>query len=216
MDEQTIARAARAAVDDLKLDCRIKAVYKSPGKDKWCVQFTDKYGEFCDEFHEKSGQENSAAVIREKIKRYLFRRRETKTTRRRGSGITRPGKREVDQSGTPLKAIEGAIEQAAHVVSKVIDEASHLTVAVLDATAQQLANRATAAEVSPAKGNKPERSTPRAIVVVAGSKSTGKGSKRSPQRRSKAGTTTKKSTGKAKRSATKTAKKAGKRKGGKS
>ncbi len=216
MDEQTITRAAHAAVDDLKLDCQIRAVYKPPGKDKWCVQFTDKYGEFCDEFHEKSGRENSAAVIREKIKRHLFRRREMKTPGRRGFRTARSGKREVDQSGTPLKMIEGAIDQAAHVVSKAIDEASHLTAAVLDAAAHQIAGRPTAAEVPPARGNQPAGSKPRAIVVVAGAKSTGKGSKRSTQTGSKAGATTKKSTGKTKRSSTTTASKAGRKKGRKS
>jgi hypothetical protein len=73
MDERTIAEAARAALKALEVDGEVTAVSRPLGGDKWCVQFTGGYGQFCDEFRDAlTGKENGPAVVREKVKRYLL------------------------------------------------------------------------------------------------------------------------------------------------
>src|SRR5215212_2537961 len=72
MDERAINGAAIEAIKDLELDCEIKEVRQLAGKDEWCIQFSGKYGQFCDDFKNQFGKENSASVIREKIKSHLL------------------------------------------------------------------------------------------------------------------------------------------------
>ncbi len=75
MDKEVITRAAEEAVRDLQLDCEITEIAKPLGKNTWCIQFTGSYGQFCDAFQDKAGEENSAPVIREKIKRFFLKQR---------------------------------------------------------------------------------------------------------------------------------------------
>src|SRR5215210_6341071 len=75
MEKEEIKSAAQQAVNDLQLDCEITDITRPLGKDTWCIQFTGSYGQFCDEFHDKAGKDNSARVVREKIKRFFIKQR---------------------------------------------------------------------------------------------------------------------------------------------
>jgi hypothetical protein len=72
MDERAINGAAIEAIRDLELDCEIKEVCKGSGEGEWCVQFSGKYGRFCDNFQNQFKQDNSPEVMREKIKSFLI------------------------------------------------------------------------------------------------------------------------------------------------
>src|SRR5215210_7262274 len=72
MDEQAITGAAEEAINDLQLDCKIKDVCRSPNGEQWCVQFSGKYGQFCDDFKDQFEKENSSSLVREKIKSHLL------------------------------------------------------------------------------------------------------------------------------------------------
>jgi hypothetical protein len=118
MDEKLIAVAASAAVKDLQLDCEVASVYQR--KDSWCVKFSGSYGEFCDAFRSHYGEENSAQVVREKIKRYLLKSPKP-TGRRKGfskrSSFAGPENSLLD---IPLQIAEGALEQTARLAGEVI------------------------------------------------------------------------------------------------
>jgi hypothetical protein len=118
MDEKLIAVAASAAVKDLQLDCEVASVYQR--KDSWCVKFSGSYGEFCDAFRSRYGDENSAQVVREKIKRYLLKSPKP-TGRRKGfskrSSFAGPENSLLD---IPLQIAEGALEQTARLAGELI------------------------------------------------------------------------------------------------
>src|SRR5436305_6085994 len=140
MDEKSLTLAAEEAINDLQLDCQVNEVCRSPKRDEWCIQFTGKYGQFCDEFKNQFGKENSSEVAREKIKSYLLKqitKIRSSTGRKRAGGRQMAKKRESGNttSGTPLKAVESVIEQATKVVSPVIDQASAAAKTVIDTAA---------------------------------------------------------------------------------
>jgi hypothetical protein len=118
MDEKLINVAASAAVKDLQLDCEVTSVYQR--KDSWCVKFSGSYGEFCDAFRSRYGEENSAQVVREKIKRYLLKSPKP-TGRRKGfskrSSFAGPENSLLD---IPLQIAEGALEQTARLAGELI------------------------------------------------------------------------------------------------
>ncbi|MEA2175557.1 MAG: hypothetical protein QOD00_3149 [Blastocatellia bacterium] len=120
MDEKLIAVAASAVVKDLQLDCEVASVYQR--KDSWCVKFSGSYGEFCDAFRSRYGDENSAQVVREKIKRYLLKSPKP-TGRRKGfskrSSFAGPENSLLD---IPLQIAEGALEQTARLAGELIGE----------------------------------------------------------------------------------------------
>lgn len=148
MDEQLITKTAQVAIADLKLDCRVIAVTRRSSKDKWCIQFSDKYGQFCDEFHNESGQDNSPELIREKIKSYLFKKGKPTASRRRGQRVAPAREQESGLLSAPFKVAEEAVVQTAQVAGEVVDRASGLTEKVLK-TAVDVAQivSATASEV---------------------------------------------------------------------
>ena len=120
MDENLIRSAAAAAVADLKMDCQVASVYKR--KDDWCVKFSEKYGELCDEFRNRLGEENSAEVVREKIKRYLL--KSPRPTGRR-KGVRRSPARTGPENSLldlPMQIAGGALRETARVVSEAIGE----------------------------------------------------------------------------------------------
>ncbi|HVG33195.1 MAG TPA: hypothetical protein VM911_08945 [Pyrinomonadaceae bacterium] len=140
MDKEEITRAAREAVNDLQLDCEITEINKPIGKDAWCIQFTGSYGQFCDSFHDKEGKENSARVIREKIKRFFLKQRKpTRIVRGRSSaarGKSSSGSGgESNLLGTLLEVGEGAIKQAARIGGEVIERAATVNRTVLETEA---------------------------------------------------------------------------------
>lgn len=132
MDKEVITRAAREAVNDLQLDCEVTDVSKPFGKNTWCVQFTGSYGQFCDEFHDKQGKENSARLIREKIKRYFLKQRKpTRIVRGKGPPAKGTSRRENDLLGTIMQVGEQALKQASRITGEVVERASTLNRAML-------------------------------------------------------------------------------------
>jgi hypothetical protein len=119
MDEKLITVAAEAAVNDLQLDCRVVSI--SQRKDVWCVKFSGSYGELCDEFRSRYGKENSAEVVREKLKRLLLKspkptgRRRGVSNRSTGAGI---GSSLLD---IPRQIAEDALEQTTRIAGAVIN-----------------------------------------------------------------------------------------------
>jgi len=139
VDKEEITRAANEAVKDLQLDCEITEINKPLGKDTWCIQFTGSYGQFCDSFHDKAGKENSARVVREKIKRFFLKQRKpTRIVRGRSSASreTRSGGiGEGNLLGTLLEVGGGAIKQAARIGGEVIERAANVNRTVLETEA---------------------------------------------------------------------------------
>jgi hypothetical protein len=119
MDEKMITSAAEAAVNDLQLDCQVASVYRR--KDAWCIKFSGSYREFCDQFRSRYGEENSAEVVREKVKRHLL--KSPKPTGRRRGFASRslnagPGNSLLN---LPRQFAGGAIEQATRLAGEIFD-----------------------------------------------------------------------------------------------
>ena len=150
MEKEDITRAAEAAVSDLQLDCTITEITRPMGKNTWCIQFSGSYGQFCDEFHDKAGKENSSRVVREKIKRFFLKQRKpTRIVRGRPSStrsVTAGG--EENLLGTLMRVGEQAIKQASRITSEVVERATNLNQAVLKSQADMLEGISpTAAEI---------------------------------------------------------------------
>lgn len=130
MDERSINGAAIEAISDLELDCEIKEVCQPSGKDEWCIQFSGKYGQFCDEFKNQFGEENSPPVIREKIKSHLLKqvtKIRSSTGRRRAPKNERTDEarqRGSDLLTAPVKLIGEMLGRASDVAGDVINQAS--------------------------------------------------------------------------------------------
>jgi hypothetical protein len=130
MDERVINGAAIAAINDLQLDCEIKDVCQSSGGDEWCIEFSGKYGRFCDGFENQFGEESSAEVIREKIKGHLIKQvnkiRTTTGRRRRPAAAETSEKREADAGilASPRQLIADLFDRAAGITSAVVSQAS--------------------------------------------------------------------------------------------
>src|SRR5215210_3106745 len=134
MDKEEITRAAREAVNDLQLDCEVTEITRPIGKDIWCIQFTGSFGQFCDSFHDKDGKDNSARVVREKIKRFFLKQRKpTRIVRGRSTAARdrRSSSGGGNLLGTLLEAGEGAIKQAARIGGEVIERAANVNRTVL-------------------------------------------------------------------------------------
>lgn len=136
MDKEVIERAAKEAVQALQLDCDVTEITKPLGKDVWCLQFTCGYGQFCDSFHDKAGEENSARVIREKIKRFFLKQRKpTRIVRGRPASATTRRTPESNLLSTLLEAGEGVLKEATRITGEVIDRAANLNRTVLETEA---------------------------------------------------------------------------------
>ncbi len=137
MDKEGIERAAREAISALQLDCEITDITKPLGKNTWCIQFTGSYGQFCDAFQDKSGEENSAPVIREKIKRFFLKQRKpARIVRGRNPSATGRRSQESNLLGTLLDAGEGMLKQASRIASEVVERAANLNRTVLETEAE--------------------------------------------------------------------------------
>jgi hypothetical protein len=137
MDKEDIKRAAQEAVNDLQLDCEITEITRPLGKDTWCIQFTGSFGQFCDEFHDKAGKDNSARLIREKIKRFFLKQRKpTRIVRGRNSSSRGRGKVEGNLLGTLIEAGGQALKQASRITGEVIERATTLNRAALETGAE--------------------------------------------------------------------------------
>jgi hypothetical protein len=75
MDERSVLEAAEAAIEALQVDGGVASVTAPSGKVGWCIQFTDGYGQYCDDFRDEDGKENSFLLRREKIRGTYSRRR---------------------------------------------------------------------------------------------------------------------------------------------
>jgi hypothetical protein len=203
MDEQAITRAAEEAVNDLQLDCQINKVCRSPRGDQWCVQFSGKYGQFCDDLKNQFGKENSARVVREKIKSHLLKqvtkiRSSTGKTRRTRANPADEGQAQSSAMSAPLQMIEDAFNRVSEIAGEVVGQAA----GVAGAARETVANMA-------------ESISPVTIEIRSDSTAITKESRRSPTRKPgrAAKATSKKSIkkrGSVSRVSSKKAKKAGK------
>jgi hypothetical protein len=204
MDERAINGAAIEAIRDLELDCEIKEVCQRADKDEWCIQFSGKYGQFCDSFINQFEKENSPEVIREKVKSYLIKqvnKIRVTTGRRRKPAVAETSERRETESGilaAPLKLIEDLFDRAAGITGGVIGQASTVAETARDAVADVAAN------ISPVTIE--VRSATREVKKRASGSTTGK----PPKARQTAPAKAKKATKRVTRPARKQAKKAGK------
>jgi hypothetical protein len=136
IDEQVITRAAEAAIFDLQLDCRIEKVFQHPrNNDRWCIQFTGDYGQFCAEFRNKSGEVNSPELMREKVKSHFLKMRKPVRVRRGRSHPTGSRAEISALAAAPLEIAGQAIDQTARLVGEVIKEVSGLARSALETEA---------------------------------------------------------------------------------
>jgi hypothetical protein len=147
MDEQAINGAAIEAIRDLELDCEIKDVCERDGRNGWCIQFSGKYGQFCDEFKGQFGDENSHQVMREKIKRHLIKqvnKIRSSTGRKRRAAVGETSRDSQPEEGgilsAPLKMLGEVFDRVAGVTGVVVDQASTAADAARDAVADMAAN----------------------------------------------------------------------------
>jgi hypothetical protein len=171
MDEQAITRAAEEAVNDLQLDCRINKVSRSPRGDQWCVQFSGKYGQFCDDLKNQFGKENSARVVREKIKSHLLKqvtriRSSTGKTRRPRPSPSDEAQTQSAMLSAPLKMFEDVFNRATEIAGEVVGQVA----GVAGIARETVANVA-------------ESISPATIEIRSNSTATAKGSSSSHARR---------------------------------
>jgi hypothetical protein len=147
MDERAVNGAAIEAIRDLELDCEIKDVCERSGRDGWCIQFSGKYGQFCDEFKNQFGKENSSQVIREKIKAHLIKqvnKIRSSTGRKRKTTASETNERsQPEESGilsAPLKMLGEVFDRVAGVTGVVVDQASVVAETARDAVADAASN----------------------------------------------------------------------------
>lgn len=210
LDEQSISEAAAAALSDLQIDAEAKSV--SVSKDKWCIQFTADYNQFCDSFRDRFGKENSFELIREKIKRHILKQQQNKI---RSSVRIRRGKPQQQQRQassdnlleTAVKAIESVASQTAGIAGEVINQASSLPETVL--TTLDNASKAVSEISAPMGQSVREAKQPlvRLTVKAAAGKATKKSSRSVSKGSSKKGGPAKKAASKRKPAASKSASK---------
>lgn len=141
MDEQAIKRAAEEAMSDLQLDCEVKEVCRSSGGDEWCVQFSGKYGQFCDEFKNQFGKENNPRIVQEKIKRHLLKqvtkiRSSTGKSRRPKAKSENESSTQTSLMSAPLEVVGEVLSRASQMAGSVVEQAA----GVSDAARQTIAN----------------------------------------------------------------------------
>lgn len=226
MDEQAITRAAEEAVSALQLDCKVKEVCRSPGGDQWCVQFSGKYGQFCDDLKNQFGEENSSRVVQEKIKSHLLKqvtkiRSSTGKSRRPRTALSDEGKTQSSTIGAPFQMIEDVLGRASQIAGEVVQRAVGVADAARETVAQVAENIGpVTVEIrsdSRVSRKKPRRPSAPKKVAKATSKKTTKPARSvsRPSRKlaKKAGKTRASAGGKAKKAAAKTSQKRAKQGG---
>jgi hypothetical protein len=219
MDERAINGAAIEAIRDLDIDCEITEVSQSG--DEWCVQFSGKYGQFCDSFKNQFGKESSPQVIREKIKSHLIKvvnKIRSGTGRKRKPMVSERGDSREQESGilsAPLKMVGEVFDRVAGIAGIAINQASTVADAARDVVTDAASNlspvtievRSTTREV---KKRPPARSVAKKPVKArkAAPAKAKKSTKRVASKRAKKAI---KSSGRAKKTVRKTTKKSLKR-----
>ena len=146
MDERAINGAAIEAIRDLELDCEIKEVLSPAGGDEWCIRFSGKYGQVCDEFKNQFGEESSHQAIREKIKSHLIKqisKIRSGTGRKRKSTSVESGETRQTESGllaAPLKLVGEMFDRISGLTGIVINQATTAAEAARDAVADASSN----------------------------------------------------------------------------
>jgi hypothetical protein len=146
MDEGAINGAAIEAIKDLEIDCEIKEVRQPAGGDEWCIQFSGKYGQFCDEFKNQFGEESSHQVIREKIKSHLIKqvsKIRSGTGRKRQPAVSETdGSRETEDGilAAPLKMVGEVFDRLAGITGIVISQATTAAETAREAVADAASN----------------------------------------------------------------------------
>ena len=146
MDEQAINGAAIEAIKDLDIDCEIREVRQPSGGDEWCIQFSGKYGQFCDEFKNQFGEESSHQVIREKIKSHLIKqvsKIRSGTGRKRMPAVVETGERREAESGilaAPLKLVGEVFDRVAGLTGVVINQATTVAETARDVVTDAASN----------------------------------------------------------------------------
>jgi hypothetical protein len=146
MDERAINGAAIEAIRDLELDCEIKEVRRSSGVDEWCIEFSGKYGQFCDKFQNQFGEQSSHQVIREKIKGHLIKqvnKIRSSTGRKRKPAVIETGARRAPESGiltAPLRMMGEMFDRVASITGIAINQASTVAETARDAVADAASN----------------------------------------------------------------------------
>jgi hypothetical protein len=144
MDERAINGAAIEAIRDLDIDCEIKEVCQSG--DEWCIQFSGKYGQFCDSFKNQFGKESSPQVTREKIKSHLIKvvnKIRSGTGRKRKAAESRQSDGLETEGGilsAPLKMVGEVFDRVAGIAGIVINQASTVADSAREVVADAAAN----------------------------------------------------------------------------
>ena len=125
MDERAVNGAAIEAIHDLAVDCEIKDVCKGSGEGEWCVQFSGKYGRFCDNFRNQFGQENGPEVMREKIKAFLIKQ----VAKIRGN--TGRKRKPVRDAAEDRKSAGGLLSEPLKLVGEVLGRATGMATQVV-------------------------------------------------------------------------------------
>lgn len=205
LNEQSIGEAAAAALRGLELDAGVESVRAE--SDRWCVQFTTEYSQFCDTFRDQFGRENSFELVREKIKRHILKQQQNKIRSnvkiRRGKPQQQPRAATDTLLDTALKTIEGIAGQTAITAREIIDRAARLPEQALTMLASAAAETASpileeARMLSATDGQTLSRVT---VKADAGGKSTRKRSAPASKKASKTRATTGKARSTSKKSA---------------
>jgi hypothetical protein len=184
--EQEITRAAEAAINDLQLDCSVERVFKHPkSSDQWCIRFSGDYGQFCDEFRNASGEENSPRLIREKVKGYFIKRRQSVRVRRGRAFKTDKGKQESSLSAAPIDLARQALDQTTRFVGEVIGQVSDLARSALDTEAVVSVELPTVAPAPPRKSRRVKQTAKKKAAKSSKGKTTRKSSARAGKSTSK-------------------------------
>jgi hypothetical protein len=192
-NEQELTRAAEAAINDLQLDCRVERVFKHPNSgDKWCIRFSGDYGQFCDEFRNASGEENSPRLIREKVKGYFIKRRQSVRVRRGSTSKTDKGRRESNLTSMPIELARQTLDQTTRFVGEVIGQVSDLARSALDTEAVVSVELPTVAPApTPRRKSRRVKQTAKKKAAKSGK---GKTTRKSSSRAGKSTTKTRKAT----------------------
>ena len=216
LDEQVITRAAEAAVNDLQLDCRIEKVFQHPrNKEKWCIQFTGEYGQFCNEFRNKDGEENSPKLIREKIKSYFLRMRKPVRIRRGSSHMAGAERQESILPAAPLEIVGQAIDQTTRLVGDVINQVAGLARSALATEAVVSIDLPAITQQPPARKSRRTTKEPskRKAVKTSSGKTAKKVSSRAGKQAAKAGKKAAKKVGRKKQTAVSKTRKSDRKRG---
>lgn len=129
MDEEIIRREASEAMLDLELDSTISSVTHSDNK--WCIQFENGYGRFCDTFQNQFDRDNSPRVIREKIKKHLL----GQITQLRNKGSVKARKKgfsaEEDRGPDVTELFQAAVTQTTRAIGEAVDRTLGVTGATI-------------------------------------------------------------------------------------